>query len=786
MLFPVRHHSPAAALQVARLIRARRPKVVLVEGPCDATPLIPLLLDSATTPPIAIYAYLTGEQVRASYYPFCAYSPELVALRVGREVGARLEFCDLAAAQMLAWHDEGSDGQTEHQPGPDAEPAEIGIESDAVIPTEAPRGYDAFTTALADQAGFDSFEELWEADFEQRATRYDPAGFADLLVDFGGKARALIHDRRADHDDLRERHMAARALAAQAEGLTPDDVVLVCGAAHAEAIRALLSTAATSRPGDDTFGPSTSAASLALIPYSNPRLSEQSGYGAGNRAPWYYQQVWELGGDYAAATRRGLVAVAGHLRAQGQQASLAECIDAYNLAITLAAMRGKLAPGVDELREAGVACFGQGQPARVADALRHVLVGETIGRVTAKVGRTPLQTEFYATAQRLGLAIVDAPRQVLVHMTAPHEAEQSVFLHRLAVADVPYAHELESGLGGRGRAARSGPLEQLARVREKWELRWSPATDAKLVERTAWGSTLADVCGRLLGEQIDKVARVDAGTAVLLKMALCELAEPFPAALERCEALAADSASFPPLARATYHLDGLLAYGSARKLPADRLADLAARLFARAVLHLPAAAVCGDEAAAELQETLIALHELVRRDSPVAADRDAFWQAVEGVVGLEQAHPTLRGLTLILLELHGRLASGELTDRLHYWLSAAADVTDSAKLVAGLFALHRATLVRNPALIGAVTDFLVDLELEQLVPLLPILRRVLGDLSRAERAYLSETLARLLGLEAADSRRALSVDPSTWALLQEADASVAATLSHWKEHYGIE
>jgi len=39
--------------------------------------------------------------------------------------------------------------------------------------------------------------------------------------------------------------------------------------------------------------------------------------------------------------------------------------------------------------------------------------------------------------------------------------------------------ELESGLGGR-RAGGAEPVEQLARVREKWELQWSPATDAQL------------------------------------------------------------------------------------------------------------------------------------------------------------------------------------------------------------------------------------------------------------------------------------------------------------------
>ena len=91
---------PAAALQVGRLIRERRPKVVLIEGPADASALIDQLLDSATVPPVALYAYRRrGDDVRAAFYPFCAYSPEYVAMRAGREVGAELRFCDLPAGQ---------------------------------------------------------------------------------------------------------------------------------------------------------------------------------------------------------------------------------------------------------------------------------------------------------------------------------------------------------------------------------------------------------------------------------------------------------------------------------------------------------------------------------------------------------------------------------------------------------------------------------------------------------------------------------------------------------------
>jgi hypothetical protein len=448
-------------------------------------------------------------------------------------------------------------------------------------------------------------------------------------------------------------------------------------------------------------------------------------------------------------------------------------------------MRDKLAPGVDELREAAVACFGQGQPALVATALQQVLVGDAVGRVTARVGRTPLQEEFYATAQRLGLPVLDAPREVLVHLPVPKEAAQSVFLHRLVVAGVAFAQEMASGIGARGRAAQGGPLEQLARSREKWELQWTPATDALLVERTAWGSTLAEVCRRLLEQQLDEAQRVDAGTAVLLRLALCDLAEPFPAALARCETLAADSGSFPALARATYHLDGLLAYGAARRLPADRLTALATRLFARAVVHLSAAAICGDDAAAEVSQSLTSLHDLVQRRSAVAADPAPYWHAIETVAAEPQSHAALRGLALVLLELGGRLDRDELAARLRYWLSAATDAQANAHLVAGLFSLHRGTLVRNRALVGAVTDFLLAVDLEQLTPLLPVLRRSLGGLSAAERAYLSETLGAVLGLADAAAAPPLALAAADVAALREADAAVAATLAAWREQYGI-
>src|SRR5262249_20660794 len=108
--FPIRHHSPACAWHLRQWVRAHRPAAVLIEGPGNLTPLVPLLLHEKPVAPVAVYATFVDKAGRltapgpepapepprfAAYYPFCDYSPELVALRTGHEVGARLRFIDL-------------------------------------------------------------------------------------------------------------------------------------------------------------------------------------------------------------------------------------------------------------------------------------------------------------------------------------------------------------------------------------------------------------------------------------------------------------------------------------------------------------------------------------------------------------------------------------------------------------------------------------------------------------------------------------------------------------------
>ena len=113
--FPIRHHSPACAWHLERIIRERKPRAILVEGPASFTSVIPLLLHEKTRAPVAVYTSFVGDEAPmadpsslnlgpprfAAYYPFCDYSPELVALRVGAELGASLRFIDLDYPEQI-------------------------------------------------------------------------------------------------------------------------------------------------------------------------------------------------------------------------------------------------------------------------------------------------------------------------------------------------------------------------------------------------------------------------------------------------------------------------------------------------------------------------------------------------------------------------------------------------------------------------------------------------------------------------------------------------------------
>src|SRR5882724_4978268 len=70
--FPIRHHSPACARHLERIIRERKPQAILIEGPASFTSLIPLVLHPKTKTPFAIYTSFAREETEAGADPLGA------------------------------------------------------------------------------------------------------------------------------------------------------------------------------------------------------------------------------------------------------------------------------------------------------------------------------------------------------------------------------------------------------------------------------------------------------------------------------------------------------------------------------------------------------------------------------------------------------------------------------------------------------------------------------------------------------------------------------------------
>lgn len=730
-MFPVRHHSPRVAAAVRAFLDARQPRVVMIEAPRDAAPLVPHLFDADTEPPVAIMAYRTDGPPASTVYPLASYSPEYVALRWAHERGVRIECIDVSSGERLAF----DLAHAEEEP-----PADLADDLGAEPEPDH---------ALALAHGFRDFDELWEAWFE--APAYDAEDVRRLLLAW---CQATQPTRRLI-DRARDARMA-RHLAAELErGTSPEHLAVVLGGAHAAAL-----VDRRVEPALEAAVAASVATTTTLIPYSFPRLAAQLGYGAGNRAPRYYQRAYDRRGDYTRATLELLLEFTAHLRLRGFAASLADALEAYRLALTLTALRDKSAPGLDELRDAATATICRGDRALVERHLGSGVIGTTIGKVGARIGRNALQDEFWREVRARGLPATDEASGFALKLADPAQVDASVFLHRLRLADIPYATYQGSHAGAATSTApadAAGGFDALTRVREHWQAQWTPATEGALVERIVLGDSLVQVTERVLSDRLDAATGAAAAAEVLVEAVVARAPAVIDPALAATERLAATDDDLPSLARTARALSGLCSYRSARGGDDAQAiyAALLARTFARAVLRLEVAGVGSDDAVVPVREAMRVLHELAI-GQPVVDGALWFATARELAVG-DRLHPACAGLAIGLLYLGEQLGEAEVTALVEQRLSSVVEPRAGAAFLEGFLDVNALVLVRNRVIVAALDEFLQGLTAESFRALAPLLRRAFASLGPTERRYLTEHLLALHAVgEVAAARQVLA------------------------------
>ncbi|MBX3229416.1 MAG: hypothetical protein KIT84_17640 [Labilithrix sp.] len=711
-VFGVRHFSPAAARHVLRFLDERDPDVVLIEGPSDATDQLVHLVHKKTEPPVAILAFTKTRPVRSLVYPLAAYCAEWVAARWALEKKRTVRFIDLPASIFLELRDDEAVDPEVEEATADAQP-------------DRSRAYlDDPYELIAHVTGEHDHETWWERQFEHT---HEVDAYRSAIFEFGKGLRDVRKDapRRTEETLLREAYMRREIRDATAKG--KKSAVVVCGAYHAPVLT------------DDL--PATTDAELAklkradcvltLMPYSYLRLSSQSGYGAGNHAPSYFETVFDeaRAGTPDRVRARYLASVADALRKSGQTRSSADVIEALRLAEGLAALNGSAVPTLRDLRDAAITLLGHGDPRPVEAALRAVEIGTTVGRLPPGVSRTALQDDFHQLVKtlKLGAYIEDKDQKLELDLREDRtkktkeaaflDRARSTFLHRLAVLDVGFAKPLAR--------------EQRGTSREVWSVRWTPQCEITLAEKSLLADSVEAGAAYALALELEEAKDTGAATGTLLRAASCELADALSLATRKVQELTVDEAGFPSAAEAIANLSDVVRYGNVRDVDPAPLRPVLAQLYLRATLLLFGACVCADDAAKLVRRGIDRVHEVAFLGED-DVDPARWIEEVRRVAESDDRHAFLSGYATGLLIERGILDDDDIDREVARRLSPGTHADVGVGWFEGLVQRNRAALFMRKSLWASLSAYVDALDDDTFRRALLYLRRAFSTFSQGE------------------------------------------------------
>ncbi|MEU9974907.1 DUF5682 family protein [Streptomyces sp. NPDC051014] len=724
LLLGVRHHGPGSARAVRAVLRARRPKAVLIEGPPEADALIPLAADPLMRPPVALLAHAVDEPGRSAFWPLADFSPEWVALRWALEHGVPARFIDLPAAHTLAWETE---QETPAAPvDADAPRAEGGA------PDAGRRLRVDPLAALAEAAGYDDPERWWEDVVEHRSGTEE----RDALAPFTAVAEAMAVLRETygttgrDRDPVREAHMRLRLRAAQRE--FGEDVAVVCGAWHVPALRAR-STVAADR--ELLKGLPKVRTDMTWVPWTNRRLARSSGYGAGIDSPGWYGHLFRAPDR---PVERWLTKVAGLLREEDRIVSSAHVIEAVRLAETLAVMRGRPVPGLGETTDAVRAVLCEGSDVPLALVHDRLVVGDALGEVPERAPAVPLQRDLAREQRRLRLKPEALERELELDLRKETDAGRSLLLHRLRLLGIGWGEQAQS----RG---------STGTFRETWRLRWEPELSVRIAEAGVWGTTVEGAATARAEADAGRATALADVTALAELCLLAGLPDALPVVMRALADRAALDTDVGRLAQALPALVRSLRYGDVRGTDTRALAEVAAGLAERIFVGLPPACAALDaDAAEEMRGHVDAVHTAVGLlaepgDAPGGRGlRDRWRTVLRTMSGRDTVPGVLRGRAVRILLDEGELEPAEAARLMGLVLSPGTPPATAAAWVEGFVGGGGGgmLLVHDERLLGLVDTWLTGVPPDAFTDVLPLLRRTFSAYDAGVRRTIGELVRR--------------------------------------------
>ncbi len=729
LLLGIRHHGPGSARAVRRALDAYRPDIVLIEGPPEADPLIPLAGSAEMVPPVALLAYRPPEPGSkggaiartASFWPFAEFSPEWQALRWAVAQAVPVRFMDLPVSYRFGRTPASSNGDTPPAESEDATRPDTLAERERIDPIGV----------LAEAAGYDDPERWWEDVVEHQ----HPGTGNDLVAavaPFEAIGLAMTEVRASapalpESEALEERRREAymRTVLRAAAKQYPK-IAVVCGAWHVPALAAPLPPA--SADSNVLKGLSKGRVAMTWVPWTHGRLASWTGYGAGVRSPGWYHHLFTSSDR---PVMRWLVDVAGLLRREGLPVSSAHVIEATRLAETLAVLRGRPLAGLSEVSEATRAVLCDGDELRMHLVDRRMVVGEQLGVVPAETPSVPLAADVAAIQRRLRMTVSALDAELRLDLRQPMALDRSRFLHRLRLIGVDWGSPADATRSSQGT------------FWEDWRVAWRPEFAVDLIAASGYGTTVAQAAAAKVAElsRMSKTTLPDL-TGLVQQVLLADLPEALPFVLSAvADQVALDSevvhlmAALPALART-------MRYGDVRGTDVSAVRSIAHGLVVRICVGLPAAVGALDDAAAALMR-----NHLNAVDGALALLDDAglteeWRQTLLRVVARDDLHGLLAGRLTRLLFDAGRMDAPAVENAMGLILTIGVPPSRAASWIEGFLADGGVLLVHDDRLLSLVDRWLSGIPGETFVEVLPLLRRTFGEFAMPERRAIGERVRR--------------------------------------------
>jgi len=766
-IFGVRHLSPAAAWHLRQLLDRVRPKLVLIEGSDDADDLIPHVVSPKSKLPIAILAYTADAPVRTFCYPLATYSPEYQALVWCQENKVKARFMDLPSSVFLGLMDRDHGTAVlvpDKKDDSNGDEDDENSEDEPASPETAQKPvHDSVYDKVARIAGEPDYETYWERHFEQLREKDT---YWNATQAYGQELRTLedFSTRMAAENLVREAYMRRKIQQAIADGFKPEQIVVVTGAFHAS----VLGPEHPPMTDDELAKLRRRESKMTLMPYSFFKLSSQSGYGAGNHAPAYFEMVWNQflsassdeseksdPSDRCSLATLFLTKVVQELRASGTFRSTAEVIEGVRLAESMADMRNS-SPTLRELQDAAVTLLGQGDPSVIRESLLRVEVGTAIGSLAKGVSQTSIQDDFYRELSRLKLDQFKASvkrdldldlrenRRVKSQEAAFIDLHRSSFLHRLSVLEIPFAQKVAVKQEGTTWA-------------ERWSLQWSPEAEIAIVEAVLLGETIELATAVKFKQRLDTCTSVADASTVIRQACECGMSASIELARQTLQRLANDSTDFIALASAAYDLGLVIRYGDVRQYNAEPLKPLLEQLFLEGALTLVGAAGCDLAAAKKMLGGINELNK-VALDYTSLIDEPLWIGELQKLARADHLNPLLSGYACALLVERNLISNEELAREVSRRLSPGIEADLGAGWFEGLSKRNRYALLTRLILWKELDNYVGSLTDDEFKRALVFLRRAFGDFSPAEKRSITENLGEIWGANADAVSEVLSTE----------------------------